>query len=358
MFLRKLTGAALTVAIGLASVALSSPARAEEAKPDLKVTVAFNRDIGKVGDAVTVSVTITNNGTVTAKNVRNIKGAFPPLDYTPPTLADGPGVFDLAPGESTVRKYHGIINQEGYKIGHLYFAFVFQAENWDENPRDNWAFRNMRVPGIRSNYTVRAQEDHTHVPVAGVVVEITEQTDSPGKFTARLTTDAAGNADFTNLPLGRYIVRAIAPAGWTGKYSDDLERYTWVEPNDPDKLSTLTLVRNGDPTTAPSTPAPAASTGGPAPNVPPTGGPVPSVPSTGKPAPSVPSSEGPAVAPSSTPSGEALVDAGEGDDEEGGLPLTGGNATAMVGAGLGLFVAGGAAFLLARQRRTRFTSSG
>ena len=69
MLLRTLTGAALAVAAGLAAVAVSSPVYAEEAQPDVKTAIAFSQETGKVGDTVTVTVTVSNDGAGTAKDV-------------------------------------------------------------------------------------------------------------------------------------------------------------------------------------------------------------------------------------------------------------------------------------------------
>nr|BFE75473.1 hypothetical protein GCM10020092_087740 [Actinoplanes digitatis] len=147
--------------------------------------------------------------------------------------------------------------------------------------------------------------------VAGAKITVDEKTSSPGNLSTELTTDANGVATLKAVPAGIYALRIKTPQGWTAEV-------TGAQTNISAKPATVTfkLKRNGEPTAAPTTPSASASAT-----------PVPTA--TAAPAP------------------------GEG----GGLPVTGSNAALVVGTGLGLVVIGGAAFLTARRRRTRFVSS-
>ncbi|WP_328473496.1 prealbumin-like fold domain-containing protein [Actinoplanes sp. NBC_00393] len=321
MFLRTWTGAALAVTAGLASVALSSPALAEEAQPDLKTAIAFSQETGKVGDTVTVTVTVSNNGTGTAEDVSVVREWDDALAWTTPALAGG-AKFDLAAGESKVLTRTGTIPEAALADGYVQVLYYFAAANKDKNINDNIAHRSIRVPGQVGDYTVRVVDAQGSGGVAGVVVQFTELTDSPGNVTAQVTTDASGNAELKDTQVGRYQLRITPPAGW--KKTDVAQAEVSIKA----KAGSFTfkVERNGEPTAAPSQPAPSAST-----------------------------SAGATVSPTASASGEAPgAGGGEGDP---GLPITGANTTVVVVAGVGLLVAGAAAFLLSRQRRTRFTSS-
>lgn len=321
---RRLTGLALAVTAGLASVALGSPAHAEQAQPDLRTTVAFNQDTGKVGDALTVTVTVSNNGTGTAEDVTVVREWEDSLAWTSPALADG-AEFDLAAGESKVLTRTGTIPDAAAADGFVQVLYYFAAANEDKNTHDNIGTRIIRVPGQVGEYTIRVVDAETKAGVAGAVVEFTEITHSPGNFSARVVSDAAGNAELKGAQVGQYNVSVTPPAGWKATAGSRASIFVQTKPDD----LTLKFERNGEPTAEPSLPAPSASAGGVQP--------------------------GATVSPSGSASGEAPL-AGE-STRDVGLPITGSNATVVVVAGLGLLVAGAVAFLLARQRRTRFTSS-
>ncbi|MEV4702118.1 carboxypeptidase regulatory-like domain-containing protein [Actinoplanes sp. NPDC049316] len=320
MFLRTLTGAALAVTAGLASVALGSPAHAEEAQPDIRTAIAFSQETGKVGDTLTVTVTVSNNGTATAEDVSVRREWDDALTWTSPALAGGAG-FDLAAGESKVLTRTGTIPERALADGYIQVLYFFAAANSDKNINDNIAYRSIRVPGRVGDYTARVVDARTNAVVAGAVVQFTELSNSPGNVSARVTTDAAGNAELKGTQVGRYELTVTPPAGWKAAEVAQAQVNVKAEPDS----FTFQLERTGEPTAEPSGPAPSASPGG------------------GQPSPS---------ASGATPG----AGAGGGEDD-GGLPVTGSNMTVAALAGVGLLVAGAAAFLLARQRRTRFTSS-
>ncbi|MFC7531670.1 LPXTG cell wall anchor domain-containing protein [Actinoplanes sp. GCM10030250] len=322
MFLRTLTGAMLAVTAGLASVALSSPAHAEEAQPDVKTAVAFSQETGKVGDTVTVTVTVSNNGTGTAKDVAVRREWDDALTWTSPALADG-AKFDLAAGESKVLTRTGTIPEAALADGYVQVLYFFAAANTDKNMNDNIAYRSIRVPGQVGDFTIHVVDAKSSGGgVAGAVVQFTELTNSPGNFSARISSDAAGNAQLKGAQVGRYQVKVTPPAGWKATDVAQAEVNVKAKPGS----FTFKLERNGEPTAEPSRPAPSAT-----------------------------ASSGAATVSPSASSAAPGTGAGEGDG--GGLPVTGSNTTTAVVAGVGLLVAGAVAFLLARQRRTRFTSS-
>ena len=129
MLLRTLTGAALAVAAGLAAVAVSSPVYAEEAQPDVKTAIAFSQETGKVGDTVTVTVTVSNNGAGTAKDV-SVRREWEEdsLIWTSPALDDGTK-FDLATGESKVLTRTGTVPERALADGYVQVLYFFAAEN-------------------------------------------------------------------------------------------------------------------------------------------------------------------------------------------------------------------------------------
>ncbi|MGA5299358.1 carboxypeptidase-like regulatory domain-containing protein [Nucisporomicrobium flavum] len=321
MSVRTLTGAALAVTAGLASVALGSPARAAEAQPDVRTAVAFSQETGKVGDTVTVTVTVSNTGTATAEDVSVRREWDDALTWTSPALAGGPA-FDLAAGESKVLTRTGTIPEKALTDGYIQVLYFLAAANTDKNINDNIAYRSIRVPGRAGDYTVHVVDAGTNAGVPGAVVEFTELSNSPGNVSARITSDAAGNARLTGTQVGRYDLKVTAPAGWrTGEVSH-AQVNVKVEPDD----FTFKLERTGEPTAAPSAPTPSPSAGGDQPGA--TAGPSASAPAPGT---------------------------GSGGGDDGGLPVTGSATTVVAVTGVGLLMAGAAAFLLARQRRTRFT---
>lgn len=327
MFLRKLTGVVVALGAGLASVAPASPAHAEEALPDLRTTVAFSQDTGKVGDAVTVKVTVTNGGTATAKDVAVRREWDEDLTWTSPALGDLPK-FDLAPGESKVLTRDGVLPPKAATGGFIQVLYFFAAANTDRNISNNIAYRSMRVPGQLGGFTLHVVDAATDIGVRGVVVEFTEQSNSSGNFSARVTSNAAGDAVLKNAPAGPYRLQVRPPAGWRTAEGSTSEAQFSVE-SKPGTL-TLKLERTGEP-------APAAT-------------------STGGSAPSATPARSAAVTPSpASSSSSAAGGAGGGD---GDLPITGANAAVIGTAGLALLLAGAVALLLTRQRRTRFTSSG
>lgn len=342
MLFRRLTAAALAVSAGLAAAAVSSPAHAEDAQPDLKTSIAFSEQTGKVGDTVTVTVTVANNGTGTAKDVSVVRewdegeGA---LAWTSPALADG-AKFDLAAGESKVLTRTGTIPERAPATGYIQVLYFFAAANKDKNINDNIAYRSMRVPGQVGDYTFRVVDAKTHDGVAGAVVQFTELSNSPGNASARVTSNAAGNAKLKGTQVGRYDVKVTPPAGWKLGRISAAQIIVEAKPGS----SEFELERNGEPTV----PTPSASAGtGPSP--------APSATLSPHPSTTVSPSGAATVSPTTSASGHA-PGAGPGTGS-GALPVTGSNVTVVAMAGLGLLVAGAAALLLARQRRSRFTNS-
>ena len=327
MFLRTLTGAALAVTAGLASVALSSPALAEEAQPDIRTAIAFSQETGKVGDTITVTVTVSNNGTGTAEDVSVRREWDDALAWTSPALADG-APFDLAAGESKVLTRTGTVPEAAAADGYIQVLYFFAASNPDKNINDNLTSRSIRVPGQVGDYTVHVVDAETGAGVAGAVVEFTEMSNSPGNFTARVTSNAAGDAELKGVQVGRYQVKVTSPAGW--KATDVSQAQVNIKAK-PDS-HTFKLERTGEPTAEPSRPAPSPSA------------------SSAQPSPSASVSSSASPSPSAS---SAAPGAGGG----GGLPITGSNTAVVAGTGLALLVAGAAAILLARPRRADSTGS-
>ncbi|MFC4071460.1 DUF7507 domain-containing protein [Actinoplanes subglobosus] len=318
MFSRKVTAAALAVGAGLASLALGSPAHAEEAQPDIRTSLAFSRDIAAVGDALTLTVTVTNDGDAAATDVAIRREFDEELTWTSPALIGGPK-FDLAPGESKVLTRDGVVPQPALANGSVQVLYYFAGANGDKNTGNNIAYRSIRVPGQLGDYTVKAVDAKSGAPVAGLGVTLTERTNTPDPIVLRATSSAAGRAEFKAVQVGRYKSALTAPAGWDIVERGYSEFSISAKPGD----FTVKLERNGEPTAAPSATV-SASAGA--------------------------SASASAAAPS--PSASSDAPGGEG----GGLPITGSNGTLIAGAGIGLLIAGGVIFLVARQRRTRFTS--
>ncbi len=253
MLLRTLTGAALAVAAGLAAMAVSSPVHAEEAQPDVKTAIAFSQETGKVGDTVTVTVTVSNDGTGTAKDVSvRTEWGENDLIWTSPALDDGTK-FDLAIGESKVLTRTGTIPESALADGYVQVLYFFAAENKDKNMANNVAYRSMRVPGQVGNYTVRVVDAKTHDGVAGAAVQFTELSNSPDNASARVTSNAAGNAELKGTQVGRYAVKLTPPAGWKTTRIFNAQINITAKP---DSL-TFEVERNGEPPLP--TPSPSAS---------------------------------------------------------------------------------------------------
>ena len=111
----------------------------------------------------------------------------------------------------------------------------------------------MRVPGQVGDYTIRVVDAKTHEGVAGAVVQFTELSNSPGNSSARVTSNAAGNAELKRTQVGRYAVKLTPPAGWKTTEIFNAQIYVDATPGN----HTFEVERNGEPT--PPTPSPSAS---------------------------------------------------------------------------------------------------
>lgn len=201
--------AALLV-LATAAPAVAEPTAADQV--DLAVTATFDKPSYFVAEDVTMSVTVTNNGTATARNVVLSDSGNSP--FTAADLAElsslGTGV-DIAPGQSVTVTATGKVPAS---VEVLTLTLEARSADQDKNAADNTATAEAAIIQRTGNLngTVYGDRDgdkefDAGEGLAGVVVQ-----SGSGD---RVRTDAAGRFAMRDVPEGTHSLQLGLPSGWT-----------------------------------------------------------------------------------------------------------------------------------------------
>jgi uncharacterized repeat protein (TIGR01451 family) len=206
---KRLLSVAVILTGGIASVGLTAPTSAAAATgPDLQVSIVVtpSKATYAVGDAITTTFVVTNNGTAAATSVHLDGGMEEGVTRASDPPADQ---FDLAPGESHSVAWAGTIGQGGAILGYAFGVWSFADKS-----QAYWtgAYRIM-VPGMTGTLNgkvfidFKGNYDSTQAGLGRVTVAVTNN--DSGQFTASTMTDSAGRFTLPNLPAGDYQLRVI-----------------------------------------------------------------------------------------------------------------------------------------------------
>lgn len=204
--------------VGALIAALPSTAALAADTPDLVVTGSFNKASYVAGETFTLTVKVTNKGTVAANHVHVEGGDNEGIDI--PDLGEIHTGFDLAAGATKTVAVTGTITATGKKAGRAHFGIQLEADNGEANDEDNILIVRTRVTGAFGNVSglIFPGDDISSVPqvggpgVPGVKVVILDETTDATYGEA--TTDANGKFRVEHLPAGVFRVRYTPPAGW------------------------------------------------------------------------------------------------------------------------------------------------
>ena len=340
MLLRTITRVALALGVALAFVAVGAPAHAAVDQADLRVTSSVDKDTLRLGDRLTVTVTVRNAGPVAAKQVFVQSEHENCIDWTSPALSDSDR-YDLAAGDSRVFTRTGRVIECGRDWGRAEAFYFIRSTNEPANGY-NFTTARARVLGAVGTVSVAAVgvpvAGHTEAGVAGVTVGVYDEFDGRDIKVREVKTGAEGRVKVSDLTPGDYHVIYTAPEGW--KLSSAGRADFRVRTDEPVRRQIRLIVNGsatpptdhptGTPTTTATAAAPPASDGG---------------------ADSAGSGTGSAAG---TGGGSGGTDGGpDGDDR---LAHTGVDVTVIGVAGVVLLFAGGLAFAMARRRRSRFVA--
>jgi LPXTG-motif cell wall-anchored protein len=318
MMLRTVTHAAMAAGAVLGFVAVGSPAQAAEETSDIRVSSSVDKQTVRLGETLTVTVTVTNAGPATAEGVVVRSEHENCIAWTTPALSESDG-YDLPVGGSRTFTRSGQVTRCGVEWGKAEAFYFILAGN---EPVNGYNFTNprARVLGGHGVAQFAAVDVAGGQGVAGVTITVYDEFTDPATKAAEVRTGADGKASLDDLTPGDYHAKVAAPAGWKLDGEDQIDlRVRLGEP----VSALIRLVSTG------AAPPPGGGSG--TPPTEPTGGPTTT----------------PGVTP---PAG------GTGGGDGGDLPITGANAATAGVAGVALLVLGGLAFLLTRRRRTRFSA--
>jgi len=204
---------AVGAAVAAAAVfGAASPAMATTG-PDLHVTAALDQTTYHLGDPVSVTFTLVNNGDATLHNVQPAGGESTGLDFvSPPAFG-----FDVDPGTPVSITYTYTVADTGVNLGFIAVDTGFGGNEPDANPADGTGVAKARVLGATGVSEGRvydaAGSDPTTAPgVAGATIKLTNTLDAT--VTATGTSDAAGAFHIADVPTGVYKVEVTPPSGW------------------------------------------------------------------------------------------------------------------------------------------------
>ncbi|BFU44583.1 prealbumin-like fold domain-containing protein [Krasilnikovia sp. MM14-A1004] len=370
---------AFTAAPALAAPAVAAPAD----NPDVAVTATFDKDTYAVGDDATITVTVTNVGTVKATKVKTTSpAAWQGIEV--PAGKFNPAPFDLAPGEPKTFRIEGKISRYAATWGDVEAYFFFGPggdTTADRDRSNNAAIAHAPVPGPSKGIlivkSVLAQQGVVRTDGPALPdVEFTVRGHYTGAVYQSGRTGQDGTARFTDVPAGRYDVTFTAPSGH--RFARDEGRaHVSVSSYELEHRVIMGFVPEnpGSSGQVPAEPGKGTGTGsgtdtgagtGPAAGNGPgqgtgtgtgtgsgqgTGTGAATGPGTGAPA------GGAASSPENTAPATAVHAAGGSGGSGGGLPLTGPSMVATAVAGLLALAAGALALVLVRRRRVRFEAS-
>jgi LPXTG-motif cell wall-anchored protein len=318
MMLRTITRAAMAAGAVLAFVAVGSPAHAAEETSDIRVSSSVDKQTVRLGETLTVTVTVQNAGPATAEDVVVRSEHENCIAWTTPALSESDG-YDLPAGESRTFTRSGRVTRCGVEWGKAEAFYFILAGN---EPVNGYNFTNprARVLGGHGVAHFAAVDAAGGQGVAGVTITVYDEFTDPATTAAEVRTGADGRVSLDDLTPGDYHAKVTAPAGWKLEGKDQVDlRVRLGEP----VSATIRLISTG------ATPPPSSESGTP-----------PAEPSGG---------------PTATP-GSTTPPAGGTGGDGGDLPITGANAAAAGVVGVALLVLGGLAFVLTRRRRTRFSA--
>jgi LPXTG-motif cell wall-anchored protein len=319
MMLHTIPRAAMAAGAVLAFVAVGSPAQAAEETSDIRVSSSVDKQTVRLGETLTVTVTVRNAGPATAEGVVVRSEHENCIAWTTPALSESDG-YDLPVGGSKSFTRSGQVTPCGVEWGKAEAFYFILAGN---EPVNGYNFTNprARVLGGRGVAHFAAVDAAGGQGVAGVTITMYDEFTDPATKAAEIRTGADGKAFLDDLTPGDYHAKVTAPAGWKVEDEDQIDlRVRLGEP-----VSTLIrLVSTG------ATPPPGGGSG-------------------------TPPAE-PSGAPTATPAGTTPPAGGTGGGDGGDLPITGANAAAAGAAGVALLILGGLAFVLTRRRRIRFSA--
>ena len=211
---------AVVLLLGVATPAAGQPAE----YVDLAVTVTFDKAVYEPGDQLTLTVSVINNGTVTAHNVI-VRATHNLVSY-----GWGLGVFDdyygdgaeLWPGQSeTVTATIDLPTQLS-----AFLDVTASGREAEHNPADNHAAVEAQVPGARAALSgvLYGDRDGNGRPDPGEAlsgVEVRMYRSSPPSVDRTVRTDADGRFAAADLVIGDYGAQLGLPTGWRlARYTD------------------------------------------------------------------------------------------------------------------------------------------
>ena len=200
----------------LTALAIGTPAYAESApaRPDLRVTAELSllgAPPAEVGGGMWVTLTVTNAGDATARNVHATEAASHNIDWSrsAPDLT-GLDPFRLAPGESRSWTLNGSFANESDVEGQAWAAYTF-ATRGEKNPADNSARVDTEV--VFGTADLRFYAYHGDDLVPGVGASFVYVKDGVEKTWRTIHTCDSGWIS-VQVPGGRYTIRFTAPEGY------------------------------------------------------------------------------------------------------------------------------------------------
>jgi hypothetical protein len=213
------------------------PGAAPQELPDLRATATFDRESYIGSDRVTVTLTITNAGTVDAPGVR----AFPWGDMTVETGWQG---LDTAVGVLVEAKATRVFTLSGYLWNYVVDSVSFEGNvssgPGDADDKDNQFSARARLTPASGTFAgvIFADDDADRVMDPGEtgLPDTTISLSGPGVGPGlQVVTDAAGRFAFPDLPPGRYQIyySMLLPYVVSGLHNADWD-YVVVAPHDPE----------------------------------------------------------------------------------------------------------------------------
>ncbi|GLZ36946.1 carboxypeptidase-like regulatory domain-containing protein [Actinokineospora sp. NBRC 105648] len=177
-------------------------------RPDLRITVAFDKPSYDARDRVVATVTVVNAGPVAATGVRVATKLAKGLSLSWGDLGRSPGV-PLAPGERVAATSDAGIETDAQATSLTLSVVVHSAEQ-DANPADNAATTTAALVIVRGGLTgvLYGDADRDGVRDPGEALALAPVVAYGGKPFEwhEATTDAQGRFAFPDLPVGEYAV--------------------------------------------------------------------------------------------------------------------------------------------------------